>query len=140
MQTLLRLRRAEMDAAQAELAERLDHASRCRAMSHEADAAIQREFDLASQLNADDAVVEALSAWLPQGRAVASRARAASERAEADAAQSRAILKLARIASEAVAKLCEQRETASRLADEAKMQSALDEATRHRAAAVPPEV
>lgn len=132
MQTLLKLRRKELDAAQASLAERLDHAHRTRVLFHEAELSIQREFEAASRLDADDTIVEALAAWLPQGRAVATRARVASENAEVKVIEARAILNLTRTAAEAVTKLCEQRQAAARIADEARMQAALDEVGRHR--------
>lgn len=110
LQTVLQLRRNDVDAARAALMECESQAQSASQAEKEALATIQSEMQAAAALSADDAVVEAFGAWLPLGRAAVSRASATLARAEDDATQARAVLNLARAAAEAVEKLIEKRD------------------------------
>jgi flagellar export protein FliJ len=92
--------------------------------------AVRREVAYASRPDADDAAVEALAAWLPQGRAAVARAEIALSRAETLTAQARATLAAARTAEASVEALIDARTNAAAAAAERREQAALDEAAQ----------
>ncbi len=108
LQTLLRLRHTEVDAARAELMACEMRVQNAALAEQAARAAIVSEMAVASTLTSTDAAVEAFGAWLPIGRAAVTRAEATLSRSEDEAVQSRACLNLARAAAEAVEKLLEK--------------------------------
>lgn len=132
LRMLMRLRKSEVDTARTALAARLEEAGAARSRAQEAEAAIAREFEAASRLDADDAAVDALAAWLPRGRAAAAVARGQADRAEAEVVQARAMLTLARSAAEAVQALIEAETAIATRQAAAREQAVLDEAARHR--------
>jgi uncharacterized damage-inducible protein DinB len=97
----------------------------------EADAAIERERQSASDLLAEDHVVEAFAAWLKVGRKAADDAWRRQADAEARTARARAELTAARAAAEAAEQVLGQREAERRAEDERRAQLALEEAARH---------
>jgi flagellar export protein FliJ len=109
LQTVLRLRRMDLDSCRAELVHKDTRAHEAAIVVQAAEARIQAEMAAASRLSASDAAVEAFGAWLPKGREAVAHAIAVLERAQQDAAQARALLNLARAAAEAVERMLEQK-------------------------------
>ncbi len=94
---------------------------------------IARETEIACNLAADDAAVEAYGAWLTSARHRAEATRAAAERAEAETARFRAALNLSRAGLEAAEALAAGRAAQDAEAEVRREQHALDDLTRRRA-------
>jgi hypothetical protein len=133
----LRVRRLAIREAQRELADRLGAEQLAAAAAIAAAVAIQHEIALAMDITRGDEAVAALAAWLPHGRAEATRATAALVRAEAATAHARAMLAAARAAEASIAELLERRAQAAAAHEHRAEQAALDEyalCQGHRAA------
>jgi flagellar export protein FliJ len=132
LESLLRLRRHTVDEARRVLADCL------RAESHAAEAVaaleatIGRETDVAADLSAGDAAVEAFAAWLRRIRPRQQAAHAAEAEAEVVTAEARAILAAARAAVSAVEDMLAKR-AAERIAEARRQdQREIDEAAQRR--------
>ena len=68
LRTLLRVRKQVLDAARQELSSLIDAESTAAERYRAASAAMQREYAVATALDASDAVAEAFATWLPHGR------------------------------------------------------------------------
>jgi hypothetical protein len=132
LETLVRLRRLASEDARRAFAACLRAEDETAAALRGAEAAILHEQAAATDLSADDAVVEAFAAWLPQGRQAVARASAAHARAGAATVQARAVVAAARISTEVAERLVQAQEAAR--ADDAarRSQVALDEAAAVR--------
>jgi hypothetical protein len=128
--TVIRLRRSVVNEASVALVECIRAEAAATAAVKAAGAAITRERRAAEELAADDADVEAFSAWLKRGRAGLERTRAIHERAAAETARARATLAAARATLEAAETLHAAREQKIRAGREHKEQLDLDEAGR----------
>jgi hypothetical protein len=132
IEVLARVRHSVCEDARRGLAACLKAEAAADRALREAEAAIYREQEAASALDASDGAVEAFAAWLPQGRAAVARAREAEERAEAATMQARAVLAAARASAEAADRLLAAR-AAERATEAARRsQLALDEAAARR--------
>ena len=132
LESLLRLRRLAVDEARRGLADCLR--AECQAAEALAalEAAIERETDVAADLSAGDAEVEAFAAWLRRMRPKQQAAHAAEAQAEAATAQGRAILAAARAAVSAVEDMLAEH-TAERKAEaQRQAQREIDEAVQRR--------
>lgn len=128
--TVARLRRLARDDARQALSWAL--AAEATAYAHADDAIrqIADEAAAASNLMADDAVVDAFAAWLPSARRHATETRNACERANAEVARLRAVLTASRTAAEAVETLLAQRAEAQAQHRARRTQAELDEIGR----------
>jgi flagellar biosynthesis chaperone FliJ len=133
LEVLARLRHSAVEDARRGLGACLKAEEAARVALREAEAAIWREQEAVSRLDASDGAVEAFAAWLSQGLAAVARARGAVECAEAATVQGRAVLAAARASAEAADRLLAAR--AAERATEAgrRSQLALDEAAARRA-------
>jgi flagellar biosynthesis chaperone FliJ len=132
LETLVRLRRLAGEDARRAFAACLRAEDETAAALRSAESAILHEQAAAADLAADDTVVEAFAAWLPQGRQAVARASAAHDRAGAATAQARAAVAAARVSTEVAERLM-QAQAAAR-ADEAarRSQISIDEAAARR--------
>jgi flagellar export protein FliJ len=127
LQVVLRIRQATVDHAKSAMAHALQAEAVAQLLCASAEALIDREAQLASELSVGDGAVEAFAAWLPVGRAKAQAARLVLEDRAADVAIARAGLTVARTAAEAAKTMLDQRE-ARRAAELArKAQLTMDE-------------
>ena len=132
LESLLRLRRLAVDEARRGLADCLRAESQAAEALAALEAAIERETDVAADLNAGDAEVEAFAAWLRRMRPKQQAAHAAEAEAEAATAQGRAILAAARAAVSAVEDMLAEH-TAERKAEaQRQAQREIDEAAQRR--------
>ncbi len=129
---LMRVRRIGVTEARRELVARLD----AQAVAERAAVAIERliahEADIAADLEATDAMVEAYGRWLGPARAEHAAARHAWGSATAGTDVARARLAAARAAAEAVRTVVEQREAVIELEAARREQAAIDEIARSR--------
>ena len=100
--TLHRLRQRALDAAAQALAAAQTAQDQAEAAAHAAHRRLDTEREAAEDLAADDAAVEAYTAWLPRGRAALAEAEAAGTRAMEVTNLARHRLAAARVAMEAV--------------------------------------
>ena len=129
LESLLRLRRLAVDEARRGLADCLRAESQAAEALAALEAAIERETDVAADLSAGDAEVEAFAAWL---RRMRPKQQAAEAQAEAATAQGRAILAAARAAVSAVEDMLAEH-TAERKAEaQRQAQHEIDEAAQRR--------
>jgi len=132
LESLLRLRRLAVDEARRGLADCLRAESQAAEALAALEAAIERETDVAADLSAGDAEVEAFAAWLRRMRPKQQAAHAAEAEAEAATAQGRAILAAARAAVSAVEDMLAEH-TAERKAEaQRQAQREIDEAAQRR--------
>ena len=132
LESLLRLRRLAVDEARRGLADCLRAESQAAEALAALEAAIERETDVAADLSAGDAEVEAFAAWLRRMRPKQQAAHAAEAQAEAATAQGRAILAAARAAVSAVEDMLAEH-TAERKAEaQRQAQHEIDEAVQRR--------
>jgi flagellar export protein FliJ len=127
LQTLLQLRRMDVDAARLALIERETALQTAVKAEHQAEAAIISEMKAATELRTDDATVEAFGTWLPYGRRMVACAKAKAEDAQGHVIQARAVLNIARAAAEAVDKLIEVKATKASADMARREQNRLDE-------------
>lgn len=128
LQTVLRLRDMAVDTARGELAASemaLQAASRT---AQQAATRIALEMQRASGIDVGDGGVEAFARWLPRGRADATQARDAADRAEAACVLARARLTASRTAQEAVAAALAKKADAAAAEAARQEQGILDEA------------
>jgi hypothetical protein len=129
---LVKVRKLAADEAHRELLDRLRREDDAEQALRQAIEAIATQADAAADLSADDLVVEAFGAWLPQARARRRHAEAALARAGAETAMARAALTAARAAAEAAAEL-QDALLAARRAERARAeQHELDDLSRPR--------
>ncbi|HET6196277.1 MAG TPA: hypothetical protein VFE12_11000, partial [Acetobacteraceae bacterium] len=95
------------------------------------EAAVEHEMEVATNLAAGDAEVEAFAAWLRQMRPKQQAAVAGKQDAEAATAEARAALAAARAAVRAVEELLEQHALAAEAEAERRAQGAIDEIAQH---------
>lgn len=134
--SLLRLRRQDLDEARKLLSEALAHAMNAANAVKIAEQNMVRERDAAMDLASDDQVVEAYSRWLPVGRAALEQARRREEEAAVDVEASRTRVNLARVALEAAEKLAEMRANEERARRERREQAQINDLAARRR---PPE-
>ena len=132
LDVMARMRRLVVEEARQKLALCLQAEGRSGAVAREAAEMLVREREWASALEADDSVVEAYIAWLPQGNARLAAAREVLGRAEAASVQARAQLAVARAAAEAVDRRIAAEAAAEREKALAREQAALDEVAQLR--------
>lgn len=132
LRTLLRLRGIARDEARRVLDVAVSRQALAQAAADAAEQEIARETELACNLAADDAAVEAFGAWLAGARQRAAAARDAAERTEAETARARAALTLARAGLEAAEALDSDRAAQEAEATARREQHALDDLTRQR--------
>ncbi len=125
--TLRRLRRLALDEARLTLAECVTEETRAAAAIRTIEDDIRRETDCASNVDADDAMVEAFAVWLRHVRAEQRGAEAALRDAEARTHEARAVLTIARGAVEAVETELTRRDDARRKETQRVEQRSLDE-------------
>jgi len=130
LQSVLRLRRLAHGEAVRALSSALSQETHAQSAADAVEREIARETEIACNLAADDAAVEAYGAWLTGARHRAEVARAAAERAEAETARSRAALNLARAGLEAAEALAADRAAQDAEAETRREQHALDDLTR----------
>jgi flagellar biosynthesis chaperone FliJ len=119
LQTLLRLRRRAVEEGRRTLAISLDAASIAAEAVREAELAIIRETERATESSGGDNLVEAFAAWLPGALQRVVQAGDWQDRQEAEVARCRADLTACRQALESLEQLCAGRrmradETAAR--------------------------
>jgi flagellar export protein FliJ len=126
-EALLRLRRLAVDEARRDLGACL----RAEAEAQHAVAAIEQavghETEVATDLAAGDAEVEAFAAWLRRIRPKQLAAEEAEQEAEASTARARAVLAAARAAVRATEIMLEKHEAAKRAEAERQAQHRIDE-------------
>lgn len=128
--SLIRLRRLARDETRRALTAAVQREGLAHAAANDAEREIARETELACNLEADDAAVEAFGAWLAGARQRAELARGTAERAEADTARARAALSLARAGLEVAEALASGRAAREAEAEARREQHALDDLTR----------
>ncbi len=124
---VVRLRWAAQEDAARELADCLRVEAEAQQAVSAIRAAIERETEAASNLDADDAVVEAFGIWLKRARKDLRDAEAARERAETDTTRSRAVLAAARAAVKAAEEMLETKAAIQRTEAGRREQQVLDE-------------
>jgi len=127
---VLRVRRLAMEDATRDFAECLRGEVETRQAVAAVEAAIERETDIASSLEAGDAVVEAFGAWLKRTRKDLRAAQSRHEQSESETARARAALAVARAAVKAAEHLMAEQEAAAALEASRREQRALDEIGR----------
>jgi len=127
---VLRLRRLAMEDASRDFAECLRSEGETRQAVAAVEAAIERETDIASSLEAGDAVVEAFGAWLKRARKDLRAAQSRHEQSESETARARAALAVARSALKATEHLIAEHEAAAALEAARQEQRELDEIGR----------
>ncbi len=137
LETVLSLRRRAVDEARATLARRSDEAGRAHTDAAALEHAIEHEAQRASDLDGDDARVEAFALWLPGARTRARQARDRHERLEAEVARARADLAARRTALESIEQLMANRAAEARAEAAREEQRDLDE---RAARARPPDI
>lgn len=127
LRTILRVRRATLDAAETAVAEAYGLEQIALARAEKASAALEHEARAATSLAGGDDQVEAFARWLPIGRNTLQQAHDARRDATAELDRVRAFLTLARSSVRAVETLIEQREQEEQLEAQRKEQRVLDE-------------
>lgn len=130
LEALLRLRHTIVDKARRDLAECLRNEVEAARMIAEIDRDIAREAAAATDLAASDAEVEAFAAWLRRVRPKQRAAQEAETTAQAETAEARTVLAMARAAERAVEEVLAQHELARKAAAEHQAQGEIDEAAR----------
>jgi len=130
LDALMRLRRIAADKARRDLADCLRAESDATAAVEAIAALIEHEAEVATDLAAGDAEVEAFAAWLRRMRPQQRAAEIAAEETTADTAEARAALAMARAAVRAVEEMQAHHADAARAAAERAAQRELDEAAR----------
>jgi flagellar export protein FliJ len=130
LDALMRLRRLSADKARRDLADCLRSESAAAETVAAIAASIEHEAEVAIDLAAGDAEVEAFASWLRRVRPQQRAAEAAVEEATADTAEARAALAMARAAVRAVEEMRAHHADATRAAAERAAQRELDEAAR----------
>ena len=123
----LRLRRLALEDAMRELAECFRAEAAAEQAVQAVEAAIERETEAASNLTADDVVVEAFGVWLKRARQDLRVAEAARVRAETETVRARAVLTAARGAVKAAEQVIAAKAEAQRADAGRREQHALDE-------------
>ena len=134
LQTVMRIRKLVVHEAKRALAEALVAEDAARSQADNAEAQIGIEGEIAADLNSGDGAVEAFAAWLPTGRSIAARTRAAHEQTLLEVARARAGLSAARAAAEAAETLKERRDAEAAVEVGRRDQAALDEIASQQAA------
>ena len=134
LQTVMRIRKLAVDEAKRALAESLNVEDQARRVADAAEAQIGIEGQIAADLETGDGAVEAFAAWLPTGRAIATRTRAAHEYSLLEVARARAGLTATRAAAEAAESLQERREAERALEAARRYQAVMDEIASQQAA------
>jgi len=127
---VLRLRRLAMEDASRDFAECLRSEAEAGKAVAAVEAAIERETDIASSLEAGDAVVEAFGAWLKRARKDLRAAQTMREHTENETARARATLAVARAAVKATEHLIAEQNAAAGLQAARQEQRELDESGR----------
>jgi flagellar export protein FliJ len=127
---VLRLRRLAMDEASRDFAECLRGEAQAEQAVMAVEAAIERETEIASSLEASDAVVEAFGAWLKRARKDLRGAQAVREQSESETARARAALAVARAALKATEHLIAEQVAAAAAEADRKEQHNLDDMGR----------
>jgi flagellar biosynthesis chaperone FliJ len=109
LQALLRVRRRAVEEGRRTLAISLDAASIAAEAVREAELAIIRETERATESGGGDNLVEAFAAWLPGARRRVAQALDWQDRQEAEVARCRADLTACRQALESLEQLCTSR-------------------------------
>jgi flagellar export protein FliJ len=130
LEALLRLRRIAVDKARHDLADCLRAESDAEARVAAIAASIEHEAEVATDLSAGDAEVEAFAAWLRRIRPTQRAAEAAADEATAETAEARAALAMARAGVRAAEEMQSHRADAARAEAERAAQRELDEAAR----------
>jgi flagellar export protein FliJ len=130
LDALMRLRRIAADKARRDLADCLRAETEAAEGVAAIAASIEHEAEVATDLAAGDAEVEAFAAWLRRTRPQQRAAEIAVEEATADTAEARAALGMARAAVRAAEEMQAHRADAARAAAERAAQRELDEAAR----------
>ncbi len=110
LKTLLKIRHKAVEDGRRSLALSLDAASIAAEAVHEAENAILREMERASDSAEGDHLVEAFAAWLPGARRRVTQALEWQDRQEAEVARCRAELTACRQALESLQQLCADRQ------------------------------
>jgi flagellar export protein FliJ len=127
---VLRLRRLAMEDATRDFAECLRSEAEAAQAVAAVEAAITSETEVASSLEAGDAVVEAFGAWLKRARKDLRAAQAVYEQSENETARARAAVAVARASLKATENLIAEREAAADLEEARQEQRELDEIGR----------
>jgi flagellar export protein FliJ len=127
---VLRLRRLAMEDATRDFAECLRSEAEAGKAVAAVEAAIDRETEIASSLEAGDAVVEAFGAWLKRVRKDLRAAQTLHEHSENETARARAALGVARAAVKATEHLIAEQDAAATLEVARQEQRELDESGR----------
>jgi flagellar export protein FliJ len=130
LEALMRLRRIAADKARRDLADCLRAESAAVAAVEAFAASIEHEAEVATDLAAGDAEVEAFAAWLRRIRPRQRAAETAVEEAAAETAEARAALAMASAAVRAVEEMQAHHADAARAAAERAAQRELDEVGR----------
>ncbi len=132
LDSLLRLRRQELDEAKRLLSEALAQAMTAAEAVKTAEQNMVSERDIALDLSADDRTVEAYSRWLPIGRAALDRARALEQDAASGVQASRTRVNMARSALEVAEKLAESRAREAQARADRQEQNMIDDLSARR--------
>ncbi len=130
LHSLLRVRQQGRDDAQMRLARGIKVEAEAAAKVDAVERTIATEQEVASQVDSDDAAVEAFAAWLPTAKAQAEAALEAQAKAEAEVALARAVLTASRQAVETVETLIMHRDRERKTRRDREDSRALDEAYR----------
>ncbi|BCI65924.1 flagellar FliJ family protein [Acetobacter aceti] len=133
LDSLLKIRKQELDEAKKLLSEALARAMTASDAVKAAEQNMVRERDLALDFSADDQVVEAYSRWLPIGRAVLDKARSREQDASMEVESCRTRVNMARSALEAAEKLAEMKAKEQQELAQKKEQAMLDDLAMRRA-------
>lgn len=118
LSTLIRLRQRVLDEAQREVVSCLQVETEAQRLADEADRAIMREMEAASDPSGPDAAVEAFAAWLPGARRRVEEARREWATRQAETTRARANVAACRSALESVQTLqAERREAVAKARD-----------------------
>lgn len=133
LDSLLKIRKQELDEAKKLLSEALARAMTTSDAVKAAEQNMVRERDIALDFSADDQVVEAYSRWLPIGRIALDKARLSEQDAAMEVEACRTRVNMARSALEAAEKLAEIRAKEQQELAQKKEQVMLDDLAMRRA-------
>ena len=133
LDSLLKIRKQELDEAKKLLSEALARAMTASDAVKAAEQNMVRERDQALDFSADDQVVEAYSRWLPVGRVALDKARLSEQDASMEVESCRTRVNMARSALEAAEKLAEMRAKEQQELAQKKEQAMLDDLAMRRA-------
>jgi flagellar biosynthesis chaperone FliJ len=128
LQTLLRVRRQAVEEGRRTLAISLDAASVAAEAVREAELAIIRETERATECTGGDQLVEAFAAWLPGARRRVAQALSWQDRQDSEVARCRADLTACRQALASLEQLCAKRQALNEAAATRQETQRLDEA------------